>query len=84
MRRHETDVVSLVAGLFFLGAALIWGLTGAGGLQMRSWALPTLLIAVGAVGLLSSLTGRRSRRGEPDTEAGTEPAAAPAPDRDAP
>ncbi len=68
MRRHEVDVLSLVFGLFFVGAALIWGLAGDPGSALRGWPLPVLLIAVGLAGLLSSLggwRGRRSREAEP-------------------
>ena len=65
MRRHDMDVVSLVFGLFFVGAAVIWGLAGSAGHEVRGWALPVLLIAVGLVGLLTSLTGRRPDRDEP-------------------
>lgn len=63
MRRHELDVVSLVFGLFFVGVAAIWGLTSDPGHAIRGWPLPVLLIAVGLVGLLSSLVGRRGRAG---------------------
>ena len=59
MRRHEVDVLSLVAGLFFVGAALIWGLMDDPGNVVESWPLPTLLIVVGVVGLGASLVRRR-------------------------
>ncbi|MFL6129284.1 MAG: hypothetical protein ACJ73E_09485 [Mycobacteriales bacterium] len=61
MRRHEVDVLSLVAGLLFVGAALIWGLADDPGAALRGWPLPVLLIAVGAAGLLTSLGGWRGR-----------------------
>ena len=61
MRRREVDVVSLVFGLFFLGAAAIWGLASDAVHAARGWPLPTLLIAVGVVGLLTAVTVRRSR-----------------------
>ena len=44
MRRHELDVLSLVLGLFFVGTALIWGLSDDPGNLVDSWPLPTLLI----------------------------------------
>ena len=59
MRRHELDVLSLVLGLFFVGSALIWGLSDDPGNVAESWPLPTLLIVVGAVGLAASLIRRR-------------------------
>ena len=65
MRRHELDVVSLVFGLFFIGAAVIWGVVHDRGGSGGGWAMPALLIAVGAAGLLASLTGRRSGREQP-------------------
>jgi hypothetical protein len=59
VRRHEVDVLSLVIGLFFIGSALIWGLSDNPGHVADSWPLPTLLIVVGAVGLGASLVRRR-------------------------
>ena len=61
MRRHEVDVLSLVTGLFLVGAALIWGLADDPGAALRGWPLPVLLIAVGVAGLLTSLGGWRGR-----------------------
>ena len=60
MRRHDLDVLSLVLGLFFIGSALIWGLSDDPGNVAESWPLPTLLIVVGIVGLVASLLPRRS------------------------
>jgi hypothetical protein len=60
VRRHDLDVLSLVLGLFFIGSALIWGLSGDPGNVAGSWPLPTLLIVVGIVGLVASLLRRRS------------------------
>ena len=60
MRRHDLDVLSLVLGLFFVGSALIWGLSDDPGTVADSWPLPTLLIVVGVVGLAASLIRRRS------------------------
>ena len=58
MRRHDVDVLSLVLGLFFIGSALIWGLSDNPGHVADSWPLPTLLIVVGVVGLAASLVRR--------------------------
>lgn len=64
MRRHETDVVSLVFGWIFVGIAGLWALVagqamGAGGLRVAG---PALLIGAGLVGVLSTLGGPRRRR----------------------
>jgi hypothetical protein len=59
VRRHEVDVLSLVLGLFFVGAALIWGVPDDPGWALDGWPLPTLLIVVGVVGLATSLLRRR-------------------------
>jgi hypothetical protein len=69
VRRHELDVVSLVFGLFFVGVAATWGLTGSGG----SWRLPVLLIVVGAVGLATSLLRRSGRDAQLAHQDGLEP-----------
>ena len=61
MRRHDLDVFSLVVGLFFVGSALIWGLSDDPGNVVDSWPLPTLLIVVGVVGLGASLIRRRGK-----------------------
>ena len=53
-------MLSLVLGLFFIGSALIWGLSDDPGNVADSWPLPTLLIVVGVVGLAASLVRRRS------------------------
>lgn len=62
MRKHELDVLSLVLGLFFVGGALIWGLAGSTDDPIESWPLPTLLIGVGVIGLVTSLARRRGQR----------------------
>jgi hypothetical protein len=54
-----------VFGLFFIGAAMIWGLAGDTVRAARGWPLPALLITVGVAGLLTALGTRRSRS-EPD------------------
>jgi hypothetical protein len=68
VRLHEVDVLSLVAGLLFAGAALIWGLAEDPGAALEGWPLPVLLIVVGAAGLLTSIGGWRGR----DRSAGPE------------
>ena len=64
MRRHDLDVFSLIVGLFFVGAALIWGLAEDPGATLDSWPLPLLLITVGAVGLFAALTRNRDPDGD--------------------
>ena len=59
MRRHDVDVLSLVLGLFFIGSALIWGLSDDPRNAVEGWPLPTLLIVIGVVGLGTSLIRRR-------------------------
>lgn len=64
MSRRGTDVVSLVAGLFFLGVAGIWGFSGHSFSFSGNWALPALLVGVGVIGLLTILVGSARRRHE--------------------
>jgi hypothetical protein len=73
VKRHEVDVASLVLGLFFLGVAAIWGLSDVPHHPRHGWWFPLLLIAIGAVGLIATITGRRS-----PAKAAAEPAAEPA------
>lgn len=61
MRRHPTDIVSLVLGLVFLGEAGAWvawerGLVDAHAL---SWLVPAVLVVAGLVGAAVSLRPRR-------------------------
>lgn len=62
MKRHDTDVVSLVFGLLFLGVSAMWPLVhfdvlGLPGLEV---AVPVMLVSIGLAGLLASL-GRLRR-----------------------
>lgn len=65
MLSKNFDVMSFVAGLFFVGVAAIWGFGGLTLSAHRGWALPALLIAVGVIGLVCSLvlTAVRRRQG---------------------
>lgn len=69
MNRHESDGVSLVAGLIFLGIAGTWAL---GRIDLlagtRGWLLPLVLLAAGVAGLLTA----RPRRRQVDEPAGGE------------
>jgi hypothetical protein len=56
MKRHDTDVVSLVFGLLFLGVSAMWPLVhfdvlGLPGLEVAG---PVLLVSVGLAGLVAS------------------------------
>lgn len=65
MRRHDLNPAGLVFGLFFIGAAIIWGTGDYTSPIARGWQLPILLIAVGVIGLLSvvpRLTGRSDKQ----------------------
>ena len=55
MERHDLDVVSLVAGLLFvaLGATFLLDELDVLDLQLR-WVWPSLLIALGIAGLVTS------------------------------
>lgn len=59
--RRDLDVFSLVAGLFFLGVAAIWGFGGSVVDEDMRWQVPLLLVAIGVVGLVTALPRRRSR-----------------------
>ncbi len=74
MRRHETDVMSLVFGLVFVGAALLWALVQAEVLStaLLPLALPLLLVAVGAVGVTAALA-RRARPEPSDSDPDLDP-----------
>ena len=63
MRRHETDVTSLVFGLVFLGVAGLWALVQADLLSLPDASVlgPAVLVVAGLVGI--AVTVRRARRG---------------------
>lgn len=53
MPRHDLDVISLVAGVAFGGAALVFLIDNSTGVSGR-WVWPILLIVLGVAGLLAS------------------------------
>ncbi len=64
MARHDTDPVSLIAGLLFLAIAAAWAVDKAGVVPNAGrWLVPLVLIAVGVVGLVSARP--RRNRDEP-------------------
>lgn len=70
MKRHDVDVLSLVAGLFFLGVVATWALDWAGVVHHGGrWLLPGLLVVIGVAGLLSALP-RRRRHDQPSDDSG--------------
>jgi len=58
---HDLDPISLIAGVFYGGSALVFLLDRWAGLEGR-WVWPALLILIGVVGLLAS---RRRSSAEP-------------------
>ena len=63
MRRHELDVLSLVAGLVFVVVAVSHLVTQATDADLDGrWIAPLVLIALGVAGLVGAL--RSGRRGE--------------------
>ena len=71
MKRHSTDVVSLVFGLLFLGVTAMWpfvqyDIMGLPGLEV---AVPVLLVSIGLAGLLASLNKLRGERAPEDADA---------------
>ncbi len=64
MPRHDLDVLSLMAGVFFAGVALL-GLLDQGAGDAARWVWPALLIVVGLVGLASTRT-RHTNGGRDD------------------
>lgn len=58
MPQHDVDIVSLMAGVAFVGIALVSLLSQGAGLSGR-WTWPLLLILVGVVGLAASRRGAK-------------------------
>ena len=63
MRRHSTDPIALLAGALFItvGAAYLGGALSDTKIEAR-WVLPTVLIALGFAGLLTSLVSLARQR----------------------
>lgn len=66
MPRHDLDVLSLVAGIAFTGAGLIFLIDPDLGLSGR-WVWPVLLILVGLAGLAGSRRGARPQEQDPSS-----------------
>lgn len=64
MRRHELDLVSLVAGLVFVAIAAVYLVAESAGRDVSAgWVLPLGLIGLGLAGLTGSV--RRGLRSDP-------------------
>ncbi len=74
MPRHDLDVLSLMAGVFFAGVALLGLLDQSSG-DAAGWVWPGLLILVGVVGLLATraVHGRGRHRGDSPGDEGLPP-----------
>ncbi len=60
MRKHELDLVSLVAGVLFIAIAAAYLVAGNADLTVSArWLLPLALIGIGLAGLASPLRHRR-------------------------
>ena len=78
MRRHDTDVTSLVFGLIFLGVTALWVLNQSTWVDVPDLSVlgPALLVVAGFIGLAATLgASARSR----NREVAAVPAAAPEP-----
>ena len=60
MRSHDLDVLSLMAGVAFVGLSLAALLGDGAGVEAR-WACPVVLIVVGVIGLAASRRDTRKR-----------------------
>lgn len=60
MRRHETDAVSLVAGLLFLVVAAVHITAQSTDTELNlRWMVPAVLVLLGLLGLFGALRGPR-------------------------
>lgn len=66
LKPHPTDVLSLVFGLVFLGAAGWWLIDLIAGHRLPlGWVVAGTLIAIGGIGLLAAVRPRRTRGDNP-------------------
>ena len=74
MRRHELDLVSLIAGVVFAVIAVTYLVDAASEESLElAWLAPVLLVGIGIAGLASAVRGVRTPRAEPVEETGGEP-----------
>jgi hypothetical protein len=75
VRRHDTDVTSLVFGLVFVGMAAIWALVQSDLLSLPDLSVvgPAVLVVAGVIGLAATLRGSARSRRPDEPEEHTEP-----------
>ncbi|GAA4348116.1 hypothetical protein [Angustibacter luteus] len=77
MRRHDTDVTSLVFGLIFVGVVGLWALVASDtmGLPDLSVLGPAVLVVAGFIGLAATLgkSGKSRGPGQAQAEPAEEP-----------
>ncbi len=60
MQQHETDYLSLAAGLIFTSLGVLLAISAATGWQLDGrWIAPAILIALGAGGVAASVTASK-------------------------
>ena len=65
MRRHETDAVSLAAGLLFLVVAAVHVAARSSGTDLNlRWMVPAVLVLLGVLGLLGAIRSPRGTAGD--------------------
>ena len=55
MKTHRLDVLSLTAGVIFVGLGIGFLAAGSGVVRQAHWLWPVLLLALGAAGLVAAL-----------------------------
>jgi hypothetical protein len=61
MERHDTDVVSLIGGVLFMGLGLAFVLDALNGWSSNiAWVPPIVLIVLGVVGVVSTMSRQRA------------------------
>lgn len=67
MKQHDTDYLSLAAGLIFTALGILLAISAATGWQIDArWIAPVVLIALGSGGVAASLAATR-RQQQADT-----------------
>jgi hypothetical protein len=70
VRQHETDYLSLAAGLLFTVLGVVFAVSAATGWQIDGrWIVPTALIALGAGGVAASLSASKRQQREAEAVA---------------
>lgn len=68
MKSHPLDLISLVFGMIFIAAAVLWLVTEVGSLPRHAllWVVPGGLVLVGAAGIAHALRSPRPHGGRDD------------------